>query len=122
MYYENKREKNRKNIMAIFFMVIIISLLASLNLRLQLLSENNVKNEYSTQKLENINEPKEEQKEKNNFIEEASKAIVGISKLKTANRNLLGISNGIVGQGSGVIITDTGYILTNQHLVGNKYS
>ena len=121
MYYENKKEKKRKNIIAIFFMVIIIALLASLNLRLQFMSENNITNEYSTEKLELKKEQIEEEKNYN-FIEEASEAIVGISKLKSVDKNLFETKNQILGQGSGVIITDTGYILTNQHLVGNKYS
>ena len=122
MYYENKKEKQRKNIMAIFFMVIIIALLASLNLRLQLINENNIQNDYSTQRLENVEKSNQETKGEYDFIEEASQAIVGISKLKSIDKSLLGVKNEVIGQGSGVIITDNGYILTNQHLVGNKYS
>lgn len=125
MYYENKREKQRKNLMAIFFMVIVIALLTSLNLRLQLMNENNINN-YNTQKVENLKQIDNIENNKPNdeyaFIEESSKAIVGISKLKTTDINLLKSSTNIVGQGSGVTITDNGYILTNQHLVGNRYS
>lgn len=122
MYYENKKEKQRKNIMAILFMVIVIALLASLNLRLQLINENNIQNDYSIQRLENIENQEQPKEGEYDFIEEASHAIVGISKLKSVDKNLLGVKNEIIGQGSGVIITDNGYILTNQHLVGNKYS
>lgn len=116
MYYENKREKQRKNIMAIFFMVIIIALLASLNLRLQFFSENNIPENYSTQRLENVEEKQPKKEEDFNFIEESSKAIVGISKLKKVDNDLFNGRTETVGQGSGVVITDTGYILTNQHL------
>ena len=122
MYYENKREKHRKNIMVILCMAIIIGLLASLNLRLQFMNENSLKSNYDIQKLENTKE--EVSKEKINeydFIEEASKAVVGISKLKTADKDLFGEKSKTVGQGSGVLITENGYILTNQHLVGSKY-
>ena len=122
MYYENKREKKRKNIIVIFFMAIIIGLLVSLNFRLQVFSEIYSKEKYSTKKLENVSEKKEELNQDENFIENASKAIVGISKLRSIEKNLLNIESGVVGQGSGVIITENGYILTNQHLVGNKYS
>lgn len=111
--------------MAIFFMVIIIALLTSLNLRLQLINEKNMETDYSTQKLEETKENLlfEDNDEKNeySFIEEASHAVVGISKLKSQDKEIFGITNQVVGQGSGVIITDNGYILTNQHLVGNKY-
>ena len=122
MYYENKREKKRKNIMAIFFMIIVIGLLTSLNLRLQFMAENSVKNEYSAEKLEFTKEQIDNKDENYNFIEEASEAIVGISKLKSVDRKLFEIKTQTIGQGSGVVITDTGYIITNQHLAGNKYS
>lgn len=123
MYYENKREKQRKNLMAILFMVIIIALLASLNLRMQFFNENNIPKDYSAQKLENVETQKEDDEEKDySFIEEASHAIVGISKLKGVDNTFFDGNIEAVGQGSGIIITDTGYILTNQHLVGNKYS
>lgn len=116
MYYENKREKTRKNIMAILFMVIIIALLASLNLRLQLINEKNLQENYEVSRLENIEEPKVSKTEYD-FIEEASKAIVGISKLKTNENKLFASDIQTVGTGSGIIITEAGYILTNQHLV-----
>lgn len=122
MYYENKREKTRKNLMAIIFMVIVIALLASLNLRLQFLHENNIPSDYSTQRLETVREELSEEEKDYNFIEEASEAIVGISKLRDSEKSILTSSNITVGQGSGVIITENGYILTNQHLAGNKYS
>ena len=120
MYYENIKEKKRKNIMAIFFMVIIIALLTSINLRIQLINEKNIQVDYSVQKLEN---PKEEViVGEYDFIREACDTIVGISKLKTIEKDLIEEKSQIIGQGSGVIITDNGYILTNHHLVGNKYS
>ena len=123
MYYENKREKTRKNLLAIIFMVIVIALLASLNLRLQLLHENNVQSEYSTERLDTVvEEPKQDEKDYN-FIEEACESIVGISKLRSSEKNIFtGVNSSSVGLGSGVIITENGYILTNQHLAGNKFS
>lgn len=122
MYCENKKEKRRKNIIIILFMTIIIVLLVSLNLRVQTINENNGNRTYSTEKLET--QIKEVNKKDNDykFIEESSKAVVGISKLKTKDKTLFGNENKILGQGSGVVITDDGYILTNQHLSGNKYS
>ena len=47
---------------------------------------------------------------------------MGISKLKNTEINLFDTKPQTVGQGSGVIITENGYIITNQHVVGNKYS
>ena len=92
MYYENKKEKRRKNFMAILFMVIVIALLASVNLRLQFLNENNLQHDYSTQKLETVKEVLEEEDDYA-FLEEASESIVGISKLKTTEKSFLNPQN-----------------------------
>ena len=121
MYYENKKEKRRKNILIILFLMIIIVLLISLNLKIQYINDNN-NVVYSTQKLENKKEEVVGNEEEYKFIEEASEAIVGISKIKSVDKDLFARQNTVVGQGSGVLITENGYIVTNQHLVGNKYS
>lgn len=64
----------------------------------------------------------EEKKNDYKFITNATKAIVGISKLKQPNLSILATNETKNSAGSGVIITDNGYILTNQHVAGNKYS
>lgn len=125
MYYENKREKQRRNLFVFISMVIIISLLVALNFRLELLGSGNVQGEYNAQKLVTENtilEEIENEGKNYKFIEESSKAIVGISKLKQNGTSIFSNIIENVGMGSGVLITDTGYILTNQHVSGNKYS
>ena len=74
-------------------MTIIIVLLVSLNLRVQTINENNGNRTYSTEKLET--QIKEVNKKDNDykFIEESSKAVVGISKLKTKDKTLFGNEN-----------------------------
>lgn len=57
------------------------------------------------------------------IIEEATEAVVGISKMKTVGSSIfLENSTSDLGIGSGVIISDNGYILTNWHVSGDKYS
>lgn len=124
MYYENKREKQRKNFFIFLGMIIIIGLLFTLNLRLQNIGTNEVKTEYVTEKLSNETENKTDEETINNldYIEECANAIVGISKLKQSSTSIFSSTTETVGIGSGVLVTDTGYILTNQHVAGNKYS
>ncbi len=58
-----------------------------------------------------------------NKIQNSVNAIVGISKLKQSGSSIfVGQAEQKLGLGSGVVITDNGYILTNQHVAGNKYS
>lgn len=56
-------------------------------------------------------------------IEETTKKVVGISKLKNAGNSILSKSTeSELGLGTGIIVTDNGYILSNEHVTGSKYS
>ncbi len=57
------------------------------------------------------------------MIEETTKKVVGISKLKNAGSTLLSeATEEDLGLGSGVLVTSNGYILSNEHVTGSKYS
>ena len=56
-------------------------------------------------------------------IEETTKKVVGISKLKNAGNSILSKSTeSELGLGTGMIVTEDGYILSNEHVTGGKYS
>ena len=56
-------------------------------------------------------------------IKEITKGVVGISKIKDVGDSVLASSKiEELGLGSGMIISNNGYILTNWHVAGNKYS
>lgn len=70
-----------------------------------------------------LEESKLKGKEISEMIEKVSHSIVGISKIKsTGNTVFLSDANSQLGLGTGVIVTDSGYILTNEHVSGSKYS
>ena len=55
------------------------------------------------------------------IIENASKCVVGISKIKTLGSSVFtSNSSEELGLGSGIIVSNKGYILTNQHVVGES--
>lgn len=57
------------------------------------------------------------------MLEDTIESVVGISKIENAGTTIfLEKSTENLGLGSGVIISSDGYILTNQHVAGNKYS
>lgn len=58
-----------------------------------------------------------------NVIQQATRSVVGISKIKD-NGNTVFSSDGVnkMGIGSGIIVSESGYILTNEHVSGGKLS
>ena len=73
--------------------------------------------------LGNMVEVKQESKTVSEMIEEVSNCVVGISKLKD-NGNSIFLKDGTtkLGLGTGMIVSEDGYILTNEHVSGARYS
>ena len=77
----------------------------------------------STQNEQTVENEEENSKTIADMIEATTKNIVGISKLKNAGNSILSTSNEAeLGLGTGVIVTENGYILSNEHVTGSKYS
>lgn len=56
-------------------------------------------------------------------LEETTQKVVGISKLKEPGNTILSKSTeSELGLGTGVIVTGDGYIISNEHVTGSKYS
>lgn len=86
-------------------------------------------NSYTASKVQStINEQTVENVEENSktvadIIEEETEKIVGISKLKNAGNTILSNSSeSDLGLGTGFIVTENGYIVSNEHVTGSKYS
>ena len=58
-----------------------------------------------------------------NTLENTIKGVVGISKIKNKGNSIfLNNSTESLGLGTGMIVSENGYILTNWHVAGDKYS
>lgn len=84
---------------------------------------------YTTQKLlsaeneQTVEEAQEKSKTVADILEETTQCVVGISKLKSAGTSILtNTSEAELGLGTGFFVTDNGYILSNEHVTGSKYS
>lgn len=77
----------------------------------------------STPSTQTVEEAEEESKKVADIIEETTRKVVGISKLKNAGNSILSKSTeSELGLGTGMIVSADGYILSNEHVTGEKYS
>lgn len=123
MYYESKNDKKKDKFIIVVFMLVIIALLCILITKFDTQGyKQSITSSYDVNKLYTSDDENLE----NNYVEtidEVVKSVVGISKIQqNGNSIFLGNSEEKLGLGSGIILTDNGYILTNQHVSGNKYS
>lgn len=88
-----------------------------------------IQTNYNTTKLEstNIEQTVENIEEKSttvaDMLQNVTKSVVGISKLKSPGNSIFGASTEEeLGLGTGVIISENGYILSNSHVTGEKHS
>lgn len=84
---------------------------------------------YETQRIQStVNEQtveNVEEKSKNvaDILEKTMESVVGISKLKDNGSSIFSTNTEtLLGLGTGVIISENGYILSNEHVTGAKYS
>ena len=84
---------------------------------------------YETQRIQStVNEQTVENVEKKSknvadILEKTMESVVGISKLKDNGSSIFSTSTETsLGLGTGVIISENGYILSNEHVTGAKYS
>lgn len=70
-----------------------------------------------------VQQVEEENRTITQALEEVNQCVVGISKLKNPG-NTVFLENGSssLGLGTGMVVTEDGYILTNEHVSGSKYS
>lgn len=77
----------------------------------------------STIQEQTVEKEEENSKKVADIIEETTKKVVGISKLKNAGSSILSKSTeSELGLGTGIIVSDNGYILSNEHVTGSKFS
>ena len=77
----------------------------------------------STHKEQTVDNIEENSKKVSDVIEETINCVVGISKLKNAGTSIFSENTeNQLGLGTGIIVTENGYILSNEHVTGSKYS
>ena len=126
---KRKKRKNTKKKITIIAIITGILWLLSIYIyttysKIEIKSENyEATKTQSTESAQTVEKVEEKSQTIADIIEETTKSVVGISKLKNAGKSILSTSNEAeLGLGTGIIISENGYILSNAHVTGEKYS
>ena len=127
MYRYKKASKRKlKNAALIFVIMVLTSIISIMCYKIY---EGIEINTYETQGYEaektikSVEQMKEKGKEISELIEKVTNSVVGISKIKNAGGTVF-LKDGTtqLGLGTGIIVSENGYILSNEHVTGQKYS
>lgn len=123
-YQRVKKKKTKRNIFIAFIIIVTTILIVSLvrlYSRIDISKSNEeIKVERTGTSSTNINENDESIE---NIIAETNYSVVGISKIEDVGDSVFS-ENAIekLGLGTGIIVSSKGYIVTNMHVSGDKYS
>ena len=113
----------------IFIIIFIITLTISsyylyiVYNKIEITPEYEIKYNQSTFDVQTVDSVIDNNESISNMLKRVSQSVVGISKLKTRSNTIFS-SNFIdeLGLGTGIIVSSNGYILSNCHVTGEKYS
>lgn len=125
---KKRKWSNRKKVTTISIILIILWILGFyLYITYQKIEIQD--NSYTATKLKStiqeqtVEKVEEESKKIADILEEINEAVVGVSKLKNTGKSILSNSTEAeLGLGTGFVVTEDGYILSNEHVTGSKYS
>ena len=128
MYRYKKAKSGRLKNMAIIFGIMVLTSILTIFLY-KMYEEINIytyetdSNVSATKTAQTIEDVNEQSKQVADIVEDVTSSVVGISKIKDAGTTIfLKDSTSSLGLGTGVIVTENGYILSNEHVTGSKYS
>lgn len=125
---KKRKWSNRKKVTTISIILIILWILGfylyityqKIEIQDNSYTATKLKSTIQEQTVENV---EEESKKIADILEEINEAVVGVSKLKNTGKSILSNSTEAeLGLGTGFVVTEDGYILSNEHVTGSKYS
>ncbi|MCI9177012.1 MAG: hypothetical protein HFJ28_00100 [Clostridia bacterium] len=128
--YIKKQQKRRKKIYIrntilciLIVLLIVLVYIAYIRIEIDKGASYKPKPVEATRLVQTIEQERQENRTITEVLEKVNESVVGISKLKnTGSTIFLGDSTAKIGLGTGMIVSEDGYILTNEHVSGAKYS
>lgn len=128
-YIKKDKQKKRKGYLLIAIVILLIFIICILSYYIYLnidISQSNIAKTDNKSKEEiskTLEKAEEENKTVAQIIKKTNECVVGISKVKEIGDTIfLPDAVSTLGLGTGVIVSENGYILTNEHVSGKKYS
>ena len=126
-YKQDKKKKLKGNLtkVLIFLLVFLILILSYiLYTKIQVTESDLVEQNVVVQRtMQTIDDVKENNGTVTEMISQVNNSVVGISKVKNSGSGIFSDENiTSLGLGTGIIVGENGYILTNAHVSGEKYS
>lgn len=128
MYEYKKRPSKLKKFFLITLLILSVSAISifiyDMYLNINIYSYEQPKEELNASRVSYTRESEiNSEDDITNVLENTIESVVGISKIKnTGNSIFLDNSAESLGLGTGMIVSENGYILTNWHVAGEKYS
>lgn len=123
-----KRKNTRKKIIITAIILILLWVLGfylyTIYTKIEIkTSDYETQKTLSTENEQTVEEVQEKSTKIADIIEKTTQSVVGISKLKNVGNSIFGTSSEEeLGLGTGVVVSEDGYILSNEHVTGGKYS
>lgn len=129
MYEYKKRQSKVKKVIISIISIILIATISifiyDMYINIDVYSNEQENNSSQAIRLsyEENSDTEENEVDITNMLENTIKSVVGISKIKNSGSSIfLNNSTSDLGLGTGIIVSENGYILTNWHVAGDKYS
>ena len=126
---KKKKNNTSKNIVIILFIMLISLIICNLYIMYQNIDITNesayqaTRTSLSTDYSQTVDNTTRNNATVADMLENLTESVVGISKLTSTGGSILNnVSSEELGLGTGIIVSDNGYILSNSHVTGDKYS
>lgn len=128
MYHYRKRESKLKKVIVLIILILAVATISifmyDMYSNINIYSyEQFPSNSLAVRTVYNSDSEESSEDDITTILENTIKSVVGISKIKNNGSSIfLNNSTSDLGLGTGIIVSENGYILTNWHVAGNKYS